>query len=44
MSQPPIFAFEKLSLQQGGGWLFEDIDLFIGTRDRLALIGRNTFI
>ena len=41
MSQPPIFAFEKLSLQQGGGWLFEDIDLFIGARDRLALIGRN---
>lgn len=41
MSQPPIFAFEKLSLQQGGGWLFQDIDLFIGARDRLALIGRN---
>ena len=41
MSQPPIFAFEKLALQQGGGWLFEDIDLFIGARDRLALIGRN---
>jgi ATP-binding cassette subfamily F protein uup len=41
MSQPPIFAFEGLALQQGGGWLFEDIDLFIGARDRLALIGRN---
>jgi ABC transport system ATP-binding/permease protein len=41
MSQPPIFAFENLALQQGGGWLFEDIDLFIGARDRLALIGRN---
>ena len=41
MSQPPIFAFEKLALQQGGGWQFEDIDLFIGARDRLALIGRN---
>ncbi len=41
MSQPPIFAFEKLTLQQGGGWLFQDIDLFIGARDRLALIGRN---
>jgi ABC transport system ATP-binding/permease protein len=41
MSQPPIFAFEKLGLQQGGGWLFEDMDLFIGARDRLALIGRN---
>jgi len=41
MSQPPIFAFENLALQQGGGWLFQDIDLFIGARDRLALIGRN---
>jgi ABC transport system ATP-binding/permease protein len=41
MSQPPIFAFESLALQQGGGWLFRDIDLFIGPRDRLALIGRN---
>jgi ATP-binding cassette subfamily F protein uup len=41
MSQPPIFAFEGLALQQGGGWLFSGIDLFIGARDRLALIGRN---
>lgn len=41
MSQPPIFAFEGLALQQGGGWLFQDIDLSIGARDRLALIGRN---
>ena len=41
MSQPPIFAFENLALQQGGGWLFQDMVLFIGARDRLALIGRN---
>ena len=41
MSQPPIFAFENLALQHGGGWLFQDMDLFIGARDRLALIGRN---
>ena len=41
MSAPPIFAFESLALQQGSGWLFQDIDLFIGARDRLALIGRN---
>jgi ATP-binding cassette subfamily F protein uup len=41
MSSPPIFAFENLALQQGGGWLFQDMDLFIGARDRLALIGRN---
>jgi ATP-binding cassette subfamily F protein uup len=30
-----------LSLQQGAGWLFSDIDVIIGPRDRLALIGRN---
>jgi ABC transport system ATP-binding/permease protein len=41
MSQPPILAFEGLALQQGAGMLFSDIDLFIGPRDRLALIGRN---
>ncbi len=41
MSAPPILAYEGLSLQQGAGWLFQDIDLFIGPRDRLALIGRN---
>ena len=26
---------------QGAGWLFRGLDLFIGPRDRLALIGRN---
>jgi ABC transport system ATP-binding/permease protein len=41
MSQPPILAYEDLALQQGAGWLFSDINLFIGPRDRLALIGRN---
>ena len=41
MSAPPILAYEGLSLQQGAGWLFQDIDLFIGPRDRMALIGRN---
>lgn len=41
MAAPPIISYEKLGLQQGGGWLFEDIDLHIGPRDRLALIGRN---
>lgn len=41
MSQPPILAYEGLSYQQGSGWLFTDIDLFVGPRDRLALIGRN---
>ncbi|MGD9810245.1 MAG: ABC-F family ATP-binding cassette domain-containing protein [Sphingobium sp.] len=37
----PILAYEKLGLIQGSGWLFRDLDLFIGERDRLALIGRN---
>lgn len=41
MSQPPIFAYEGLSLHQGEGWLFRDLDLRVGPRDRLALIGRN---
>lgn len=41
MAQPPILSWENLGLQQGGRWLFEDITLHIGPRDRLALIGRN---
>jgi ATP-binding cassette subfamily F protein uup len=41
MAQPPILSWEGLSLQQAGRWLFSDLDLHIGPRDRLALIGRN---
>src|SRR6478672_8715036 len=46
MAQPPILSWEGLGLQQGGRWLFgappgPGIDLYIGPRDRLALIGRN---
>ncbi|MCC6479166.1 ABC-F family ATP-binding cassette domain-containing protein [Sphingorhabdus sp.] len=41
MSAPPILSYEGLSLQQGAGWLFSEIDVHIGPRDRLALIGRN---
>ena len=41
MAEPPILSWEGLGLIQGGGWLFEDLDLQIGPRDRLALIGRN---
>ncbi len=41
MSQPPILSLEDFSLQQGGGMLFSNLDLHIGPRDRLALIGRN---
>jgi ATP-binding cassette subfamily F protein uup len=37
----PILAYENLGLVQGGDWLFRDLDLFVGGRDRLALIGRN---
>ena len=46
MAEPPIVSWEGLGLQQGGGWLFgappsDGLDLHIGPRDRLALIGRN---
>ena len=37
----PILAFEGLGLVQGSGWLFRNLDIHIGPRDRLALIGRN---
>ncbi len=37
----PILAFEDLGLVQGSGWLFRNLDIHIGPRDRLALIGRN---
>ena len=41
MAAAPILSWEKLGLQQGSGWLFRDLDMAIGPRDRLALIGRN---
>lgn len=41
MAAPPILSWENLSLQQGSGWLFRELDLHIAPRDRLALIGRN---
>ncbi|HYZ48771.1 MAG TPA: ATP-binding cassette domain-containing protein [Sphingomonas sp.] len=37
----PILSYEGLGLVQGSGWLFRNLDLYIGERDRLALIGRN---
>jgi len=37
----PVLAYENLGLIQGNGWLFRGLDLFVGQRDRLALIGRN---
>ncbi len=41
MATAPILSWEGLGLIQGSGWLFRDLDLNIGPRDRLALIGRN---
>jgi len=41
MAAAPILSWEGLGLQQGSGWLFRDLDIHIGPRDRLALIGRN---
>jgi ATP-binding cassette subfamily F protein uup len=38
---PPILSYEQLGLIQGEGWLFRGLDLYVGERDRLALIGRN---
>ena len=37
----PILSYEGLGLVQGSGWLFQDLDIYVGPRDRLALIGRN---
>src|SRR6476469_1252738 len=37
----PILSYEDLGLIQGEGWLFRGLDIYIGQRDRLALIGRN---
>jgi ATP-binding cassette subfamily F protein uup len=41
MAVAPILSWEGLGLIQGSGWLFQYLDLNIGPRDRLALIGRN---
>src|SRR5437763_3871395 len=37
----PILSYEDLGLIQGEGWLFRHLDIYVGARDRLALIGRN---
>ncbi len=37
----PILSYEGLGLVQATGWLFQDLDIYVGERDRLALIGRN---
>jgi len=38
---PPILSYQGLGLIQGEGWLFRGLDVYVGARDRLALIGRN---
>src|SRR6476619_2546331 len=37
----PILSYEDLGLIQGEGCLFRGLNLYVGERDRLALIGRN---
>ena len=37
----PVLSYENLGLIQGSGWLFRGLNIHIGERDRLALIGRN---
>jgi ABC transport system ATP-binding/permease protein len=37
----PVLSYENLGLVQGEGWLFRGLDIYVGERDRLALIGRN---
>lgn len=37
----PILTLENIGLIQGSGWLMRGLDLFVGERDRLALVGRN---
>jgi ABC transport system ATP-binding/permease protein len=38
---PPLLTLESIGLVQGAGWLLRGLDLFVGERDRLALVGRN---
>jgi len=37
----PVLSYENLGLVQGEGWVFRNLDIYVGERDRLALIGRN---
>ena len=37
----PVLALENIGLVQGSGWLLRGLDLAVGERDRLALVGRN---
>ena len=37
----PILSLERIGVHRGEGWLFRQLDVHIGDRDRLALVGRN---
>ncbi|MGI4879540.1 MAG: ATP-binding cassette domain-containing protein, partial [Janthinobacterium lividum] len=37
----PVLALENIGLNQGSHWLLRGLDLAVGERDRLALVGRN---
>ncbi len=37
----PILSLESVGRNLGTKWLFRDLGLFVGERDRLALVGRN---
>ena len=37
----PLLSYEDLGLVQGNGWLFRNLNIYVGPRERLALIGRN---
>lgn len=37
----PVLSLEDIGQRLAGGWLFQSLSLFIGDRDRMALIGRN---
>ncbi len=37
----PLLSYENLGIVQGSGWLFKGLNIYIGERERVALIGRN---
>jgi len=37
----PVLGLEDMGIHRGLGWLFRGLSVFIGERDRLALVGRN---
>ena len=41
MAEQPLWSGEKLNLSIGRQIIFQDADLYIGSGERVALIGRN---